>query len=181
MQGSCLRRALGCVYFPGPNHPGSGSRVLHKGTDSARPVFCALPRSEQLRGPGAWWAHTPQVGGASYHLPSPSSSVSWVAAGAPSQVCHVSLLGSWSLAVTVLVDVNHLGSQEDLVSNRELAHSLVENDGLWGWVCPLPFSSGCCPHASLPLVGDGPVRSPLALLWYLLSPLFCEWAGSALG
>ena len=27
---------------------GSGSRVLHKGTDSVGPAFCALPRSEQL-------------------------------------------------------------------------------------------------------------------------------------
>ena len=26
--------------------------VLHKGTDLARPVFCALPKSQQLRGPG---------------------------------------------------------------------------------------------------------------------------------
>ena len=41
----------------------------------------------------------------------------------------------------------------------------------------LPLSSsGCSPPASLPLVGHGPVRSWLALLWYLLSPLFCERA-----
>ena len=31
---------------------GSGSRVLHKGTDSAGHVFWGLPRSEQLRRPG---------------------------------------------------------------------------------------------------------------------------------
>ena len=30
--------------------------VLHKGTDLARPVFCALPKSQQLRGPGDWRA-----------------------------------------------------------------------------------------------------------------------------
>ena len=40
---------------------------------------------------------------------------------------HVSLLGSRSLAVTLLVDVNRPGSQEDLVSNWEPAHSLVED------------------------------------------------------
>ena len=41
----------------------------------------------------------------------------------------------------------------------------------------LPLSgSGCSPPASLPLVGHGPVRSWLALLWYSLSPLFCERA-----
>ena len=54
------------------------------------------------------------------------------AAGAPSQVCRVSPLGSWSQAATLLVDVNHPGAQEDLVSNWEPAHSLVEDAGLWG-------------------------------------------------
>ena len=33
----------------GLSHSGSGSRVLHKGTDLVGPVFCACPRSEQLR------------------------------------------------------------------------------------------------------------------------------------
>ena len=47
-------------------------------------------------------------------------------AGAPSQVCRVSLLGRWFLAVALLADINHLGSQEDLVSNWEPAGSLVE-------------------------------------------------------
>ena len=36
---------------------------------------------------------------------------------APSQVCCVSPLGSWSQTATLLADVNHSGSQEDLVSN----------------------------------------------------------------
>ena len=75
--GNCLRWVLGCVHFPGLSRSGSGSRVLHKGTDSVGPAFCALPRSEQLRRPGAWRAHTPHVGGASYHLPGPSRSLSW--------------------------------------------------------------------------------------------------------
>ena len=39
-------------------------------------------RSELLRPPGAWRVQSPQVGGVSYHLPSPSRSVSCVAAGA---------------------------------------------------------------------------------------------------
>jgi len=47
--GNCLRRALGCVHFPGLSCSGSGSWVLHKGTDLVGPVFCALPRSEKLR------------------------------------------------------------------------------------------------------------------------------------
>ena len=50
------------MYFPGRNSSGSGFWVLHKGTDSVGPPFCALPRSEQLRRPGAWRVHIPQVG-----------------------------------------------------------------------------------------------------------------------
>ena len=48
LQGNCLTWALGCMHFPGLSRSGSGSRVLHKGADSVGPVFCALPRSEQL-------------------------------------------------------------------------------------------------------------------------------------
>ena len=61
--GNCLRWALGCVHFPGLSHSGSGSQVLHKGADSVGPAFCALPRSEQLRRPGACRAQSPPVGG----------------------------------------------------------------------------------------------------------------------
>ena len=81
LQANYLKRSLGCAHFLGLRHAGSGSRVLHKGTHSVGPVLCALPRSKQLRRPGAWKAHTPQVGGASYHLPGPSLSVSWVRSG----------------------------------------------------------------------------------------------------
>ena len=53
LQRNCLRRALGCVYFPGPSRSGSGSWVFHKGTDWVGSAFCALPRSKRLRRPGA--------------------------------------------------------------------------------------------------------------------------------
>ena len=59
---NCLRWALECVHFPGLSHSGSGSRVLHKSTDSVGSEFCVLPRSEWLRCPGAWRVHSPQVG-----------------------------------------------------------------------------------------------------------------------
>ena len=78
LQGYCLRWALGCVHFPGLSRSGSGSQVVHKGTDLVGPALCALPRHEQLRRPGDWRGHTPQVGGVSYHLPCPSRSVSLV-------------------------------------------------------------------------------------------------------
>ena len=97
LQANCLKQALGCLHFPGLSHSGSGSRVLHKGTDLAGPEFCALPRSGQLRRPGTWQGHSPQVGSASYHLPGPSCLVSWVHSGSTVSQhsgCHVSPLGS---------------------------------------------------------------------------------------
>ena len=77
---------------------------------------------------------------------------------------------------TLLADVNHPGSQEDVVSNWEPAHSLAEDAGLWGRDCPLPSGSGCHMPAFLPPVGGGTVHSCLALLWYSLNALFCEQA-----
>ena len=38
-----VKRALGCVYFPGLSRSGSGSQVLRKGTDLVGPAFCAFP------------------------------------------------------------------------------------------------------------------------------------------
>ena len=65
VQRSCLKRALGCVYFPGLSHSGSGSWYSTKAQTQLglhfEPAFCALPSSEQLRQPGAWGRHTPQV------------------------------------------------------------------------------------------------------------------------
>ena len=48
LQGNCLKRALGCMHFPGLSRSGSGTWVLLKGTDSVGPAFGALPKSEQL-------------------------------------------------------------------------------------------------------------------------------------
>ena len=58
---NCLKWALGCVHFPGLSYSGSGSWVFHKGTDSVGPAFCALPRPEQFRQPGALRPPSPQV------------------------------------------------------------------------------------------------------------------------
>ena len=41
--------ALGCLHLPGLSHSVSGTLVVLRGADSVGPVFCALPRSEQLR------------------------------------------------------------------------------------------------------------------------------------
>ena len=72
------KKALRFMHFPGLSHTGSGSRVLLKGTDSVGRAFCALPRSEQLRRPGAWRAHCPRWAVCLNHLLGPSPSASWV-------------------------------------------------------------------------------------------------------
>ena len=127
LQGNCLKQALGCLHFPGLSRSGSGSWLLHKGTDSVGPAFCALPRSEKFRRPGAWWAHSPQVQCCLITSAIPAAQFAVCAVGAPSQVCRVSPLGCWSLAVILLAHVNRPGSQEDLVSNWEPVRSLVED------------------------------------------------------
>ena len=77
-QGHCPKWALCFMYFPGLSCSGSGSRVLHRSTDSVGCVFCALPRSEQLRQLGAWRAHCPRWAVHLNHLPGPTHLVSQV-------------------------------------------------------------------------------------------------------
>ena len=52
LQDHCPKQALCFLNFPGLSH--SVSRLLRKGTHSVACAFCSLPRSQQLRGPGAW-------------------------------------------------------------------------------------------------------------------------------
>ena len=70
---NCLRLALGCMHFPGLSRSGSGTRVVLRGANPARPAFCALPRSEQLR--PRCLASAVAV---TCHLPRPCRSVFWV-------------------------------------------------------------------------------------------------------
>ena len=76
--------------------------------------------------------------------------------------------------MTLLADVYPPGSQEDLVSNWEPAHSLVEDAFSGAKIAPrlLALDVACLPLCLWR--GDGPIRSRLDLLWYLLNPLFCE-------
>ena len=78
--------------------------------------------------------------------------------------------------VTLLADVNCPGSPEDLVSNWEPAHSLVDDAISRAKIAPcLPALAAAC----LPLYlwwGEGPVHSQLGLLWCWLIPLFYERA-----
>ena len=74
---NCFRWALGCMHFPGLSHSGSGSQVLHRGTDFIGPTFCALPRSKQLRWPGTWRVQSPPIGGCVLSPP-PSSQLGFL-------------------------------------------------------------------------------------------------------
>ena len=76
--GNCLRWALGCMHFPCLSCSGSGSQVLHTGADSVGPAFCALPRSKQLRWPGALWAQSPPGGGCILSPPPSQPFLFWV-------------------------------------------------------------------------------------------------------
>ena len=100
----CLKWTLHFVHFPGLSH--SGSRVLHKGTDLVGHVFCALPRSDQLRQYQALGEHPVPVG-PSILITSPvlAARSPRFTGRVPSQVCHVSPLGSPSQAATLLADV----------------------------------------------------------------------------
>ena len=125
--------SVGHVFVPFPGLCSSGDQVLGESTVPGGP--CILITS-----------------------PVPAAQFPRCARRAPSQVCCVSPLGSWSQAVTLLADVNRPGSQEDVISNWEPAHGLVEDAGLWGWDCPLPSGSGCRTQASASSRGEGPVH-----------------------
>ena len=74
------------------------------------------------------------------------------------------------------MDVNHPGSQENVISSWEPAHSLEEDAVSGAEIAPcLPaLAVSCLPRCLW--WEKGPVQSWLALLWYLLNLLFCEQA-----
>ena len=78
LQGCSPKQALHFMQFPDLSCSGSGSWVLHKGTDLVGHAFCDLPRSEKLRRPGAWRAHCPRCAVRLNQLPGPGCLVSWV-------------------------------------------------------------------------------------------------------
>ena len=164
-----------CVHFPSLHC--SGSRVLCRELSDSGPVLHAFSRSKPLRFRflGTPQRHTlgwacvfcpSQVRAAQVprclasavapswrlHLityPVPAAWFSGCTTGAPSQVCRVSLPGSWSLAVTLPADVDHPEYQEVLVSKEVCLQ--FGRQCLSGAVIA-PSGSGC-PH--LPVSGRG--------------------------
>ena len=100
-------QAPGCSIGSGPCIACSSSfQVLHKSTDSIGPVFCAFPGLSSSGNRSLMSALSP---GAVRLIPlavpaSVSTSLCWV--------CLVSVLGSWSRAMTLQADVTHSESQE---------------------------------------------------------------------
>ena len=83
--------ALGCVHFSDLCCSGSGSRVLHKGTDSVGPAFCASQAQAAQATKCLASAHSP----GEVHLITFLVPAAWFpGCAAASQVCRVSLLGS---------------------------------------------------------------------------------------
>ena len=83
-------------------------------------AFCVLPKSERIRWPCAWRVHCPRC--------AVCLLLSFLGALREHHLrCAVSPPESWSQAATLLADINHPGSQEDVVSSWEPAHSLVED------------------------------------------------------
>ena len=80
--------------------------------------------------------------------------------------------------MTLLAGVNRPESQEDVVGNWEPAHSLVKDAVSEAKIAAAPCLLAlavACPPLCL-WVGESPILSQLAMLCYLLNPLFYECA-----
>ena len=143
------------MHVPGLSHLGSGSRVLHRGTDSVGCAFCALPRFQQLRQPGAWRVRSPRWAVRLNHLPISSRSLSFPGALQEHHLrCAVCLLWGADLRLRPSWQMSTIQDPRKTWLAAGSLLSLVEDASLWGPDCssPLPSSSGCCPPGSLPLV-----------------------------
>ena len=167
-------RALSCVHFPGLSRSRSGSWVLHKGTDSVGPVFCAFP-CPSSSGSQELEERTLLRCSVTYPLPIPASVSGCAQSGAP-------CVSSGEL-------ISWLWPSWQMSTIQNLRKSLVRN---WKPVCTLvgdaisgakfaPFWLWLAPASTLsPAFGRGWASpQPASSSLVLLSLLFCELAGSA--
>ena len=121
------------MQFAGLRRSGSGSRVLHKGADSAGPAFRVLPRPGSSGDPVLGTLPLPRWG---HVLPLPHPSRRFP--GAQRECGLGSALGVLGelVSAALLMDANCPGPQEDLVSNWEPARSLVGDAVLRAEIAP---------------------------------------------
>ena len=176
LQGHTPKWALHFVHCPGQSHSGLGCSA--RAQTQIGCGFCVFPRSKLLKKPGTWWAHCRWWTMHFMHLLGSSHLFPWFPMRAKSQVSCVSPLGRWSQAVTLLAHMNCSGSQEDMASNWQLAHSLVEDAVSVAKIAAVPcLLELAVAHQPLYLWGGRTLNgSWLALLWYSLgthNTLFC--------
>ena len=100
-------QSLHCVDFPGLSRSDSGFWVFHKSTDLVGPAFCVFPGQSSSSSQELDERTLPGCR-APYPLRGPSL------ISQAGRVCLVSVLGSWTLAATLPVDVDHPESQGSL-------------------------------------------------------------------
>ena len=144
---NCLKRALGCVHFPGLNRSGSGSLVLHKGADSVGLSFMPFPGLSSSGDRALGECTLPRLRGASYRLPCLSHSVSWVHSGSAVSGLLCVSSGELNSGCDPPEDVIRPESQEVLASDWEPARSLVEDTVSEAEIAPFQF---WLPPACLP-------------------------------
>ena len=156
------------MHFPGLSRSGSCFQVLHKDADSVGPAFCAFPGPSSS---GSQELDECTLPGRSVPYPLHGPSLNFWGVQVGCALCLFWEADFWLRPSRRMSNIQNL--RESLVRDWKPPCSLVGNT-VSGAECT-PFPS---PHL-VPLVGDGPVRSRLALLWYSLSPLSRELAGSA--
>ena len=142
-------------------------------------AFCILPRSQQLKWPGAWQARCPTWAIHLIHLPCPRRSVFLGVLWEHIPRCAVYLLWGADLR---LWHFWQMSTVPDPRKMRLAPHSLLTD---WWKMQSLGLRLQqilafqlCHSPASLHPRREGPICSRLALLLYLLNPLSCEHARS---
>ena len=149
---NCLEASLGYLHFPGLSCSSSGSWVLPKGADSVGPVFCALPKSEQLRWPGAWRAQS-LPGEGCVLSPSPFQWLGFLGVQEAHLLrCAVSLFWGADLWLQPSWRMSTLQNPKKSWLATEPFCSLVEDASLGS---PLPLSGSGCPPAACLQQGMG--------------------------